>query len=342
MELGVCTFGDLGKDADGKGGVAPAERMKQLIEEMKLADKVGLDVFAVGEHHRPDMVVSDPAVVLAAGAAVTKKIRLTSAVTVLSSADPVRVYQQFAELDLLSGGRAEIMAGRGSFTESFPLFGYDLEDYDRLFQEKLDLLLQIRDEEKVTWAGEFRAPIEGRGIYPRALQQPLPVWLGVGGSPGSAARAGRLGLPMTIAIIGGRPDHFVPFVEIYRAALKESGHGNLPLAINSHGYVAEDSVQAGKDYFTAYSTMMNRIGRERGWKPMRWDDFEASRGPEEFLMVGTPEQVAEKILYEYELFGHQRFLMQISVGDMPHDKVLQSIELLGKRVAPLVRKGLKR
>lgn len=336
MELGVCTFGDIGDTAS----VSPQQRMQNLLEEIKLADKVGLDVFAVGEHHRPDMVVSDPAIVLAAGAAVTKKIRLASGVTVLSSADPVRIHEQFSQVDLLSGGRAEIIAGRGSFIESFALFGYDLEDYDALFAEKLDLLLKLRESEKITWQGRFRSPIDDLGVYPRPAQSKIPVWLGVGGTPASFVRAGTLGLPLTIAIIGGRPDAFVPLVELYRQTLKAHGHPDLPVCINSHGYVAETSEQAAKDYFKPYTGMMNRIGRERGWQPMGWDTFEALRSPEGFMVVGDANEVTEKILYEHSLFKHQRFLMQISVGSMPHDKVMSAIELLGTKVAPKVRAKL--
>lgn len=343
MELGVCTFADIAPEAEG-GTIMPQQRMKDLLEEFVLADKVGLDVFGLGEHHRPDFIVSDPAVVLAAGAALTKNIRLTSAVTVLSTRDPVQVFQEFSELDLISEGRAEIIAGRGSFIESFPLFGYDLEDYEALYAEKLDLLLDIRASEKVSWEGKFRPAMHDLGVYPRPVQQPLPVWIGSGGNPQSAARAGSLGLPLVLAIIGGRPAYFVPVVEVFRSAAKEAGHdpAKLPVAINSHGFIADTSEQASKDYFPHYSAMMNKIGRERGWKPMVYKDFEANRGPEGFLLVGTPEEVAEKILYEYDLFGHDRFLMQISVGTMPHDKVLRCIELLGTKVAPLVRKELKR
>jgi probable LLM family oxidoreductase len=342
MEIGVCTFADLTPDPKTGKTISPELRMKHLLEEMALADKVGLDVFGLGEHHREDFIVSDPSVPLAAGAALTKKIRLTSAVTVLSSADPVRVFQQFAELDLISGGRAEIMAGRGSFIESFPLFGYSLEDYDDLFSEKLELLLAIRNSEQVTWEGKHRSPIRGLSIYPRPVQKPLPVWIGVGGNPESVIRAGTLGLPMAIAIIGGQPIRFAPLVDLYREASAKSGHGRLPVAINSHGFVANDSKQAADTYFPGYSQVMNKIGRERGWKPMGRNDFEALRGPEGFLLVGSPEEVAAKILYEHELFNHQRFLMQVSVGAIPHDKVLESIELLGTKVAPLVRKELKK
>jgi probable LLM family oxidoreductase len=314
--------------------------MRELLEEIELAEQVGLDVFGVGEHHRPDFVVSAPAVVLAAAAARTERIRLTSAVTVLSSDDPVRVFQEFAEVDLISGGRAEIMAGRGSFVESFPLFGYDLADYDALFAEKLGLLLALRDGERVTWSGAHRAPIEGLAVYPRPLQQPLPVWVAVGGTPESAARTGSLGLPMALAIIGGEPERFVPFAEIHREAATRAGHGRLPLSINSHAFVGDTSQQAADDFFPGYATMMNRIGRERGWSPMQRPSFDALRTLRGALVVGSVDEVVEKILYQHELFGHARFMAQMSVGTMPHAKVMRSIELFGSEVAPKVRAAL--
>jgi probable LLM family oxidoreductase len=333
VELGVYTFAEL----DEQG---PAVRMRELLEEIELAEQVGLDVFGVGEHHRPDFVVSAPAVVLAAAAARTERIRLTSAVTVLSSDDPVRVFQEFAEVDLISGGRAEIMAGRGSFVESFPLFGYDLSDYDALFAEKLGLLLALRDGERVTWSGAHRAPIEGLAVYPRPLQKPLPVWVAVGGTPESAARTGSLGLPMALAIIGGEPERFVPFAEIHREAATRAGHGRLPLSINSHAFVGDTSQQAADDFFPGYATMMNRIGRERGWSPMQRPSFDALRTLRGALVVGSVDEVVEKILYQHELFGHDRFMAQMSVGTMPHAKVMRSIELFGSEVAPKVRAAL--
>ena len=336
MELGLYTFADVGS------GMDPARRLRNLVEEIELADQVGLDVFGVGEHHRPDYAVSSPAVALAAAAGRTKRIRLSSAVTVLSSDDPVRVFQDFATLDLLSGGRAEIMAGRGSFIESFPLFGYDLGDYDELFSEKLELLLELRDSERVTWAGRHRAPLEDVGVYPRPVQDPLPVWIAVGGTPQSVVRAALLGLPLAIAIIGGQPENFAPLARLYRQAASEAGHdpARLPVSINSHAYVAKTSQQASDEYFPTYAAMMNRIGRERGWGPMRRGQFEAGRSPRGALVVGSPEEVVEKILYEHELFGHQRFMAQISVGALPHDKVMRAIELFGTEVAPAVRKEL--
>ena len=313
MEIGVYTFAEL------RGGATAAQRMRDLVEEAELADSVGLDVFGVGEHHRPDFVVSAPAVVLAAIAARTSRIRLTSAVTVLSSDDPIRVFQEFAEVDLLSGGRAEIMAGRGSFIESFPLFGYDLRDYDSLFADKLGRLLAVRDG---------TVP----GVYPRPVQEPLPVWVAVGGNAESAVRAGTLGLPMALAIIGGQPERFVPFAELHREAAARP----LPLSINSHGYVGDPN-----EFFPPYAEMMTTIGRERGWPPMQRQDFDALRTRRGALVVGSPEEVVEKILFQHELFGHDRFLMQTSVGSIPHEQVLRSIELLGTVVAPAVRAALQ-
>jgi probable LLM family oxidoreductase len=337
MEIGVYTFAEL------RGDVEPERRMAELMEEAEVADQVGLDVFGVGEHHRPDFAVSAPAVVLGAAAARTERIRLTSAVTVLSSDDPVRVFQDFATLDLLSGGRAEIMVGRGSFIESFPLFGYDLRDYDELFAEHLDLLLTIRDSVQVTWSGTHRPPIEGLGVYPRPVQDPLPIWVAVGGNPESAVRAGALGLPMALAIIGGQPERFVPFAELHRRAASQPGHDPPPaLSINSHAYVAETPEQAAEEFFPSYAAMMNAIGRERGWSEIRRQDFDALRTLRGALVVGSPEQVVEKILFQHELFAHQRFLAQISVGDLPHPKVLRAIELLGTEVAPAVRAEVAR
>jgi probable LLM family oxidoreductase len=335
VELGVYTFAELTDDS-----VTPRERLRNLLEEIELADQVGLDVFGVGEHHRPDFTVSAPAVVLAAAAERTRRIRLTSAVSVLSSDDPVRVFEAFATLDLLSGGRAEIMAGRGSFIESFPLFGYELRDYDELFAEKLELLLRLRESERVTWSGKHRASLEGRGVYPRPLQERLPIWVAVGGTPESAARAGTLGLPMALAIIGGLPERFVPLAELHRRAAAEVGHGRLPLSINSHGFVADSSQGAADVAYPAFAQMMDRIGRERGWPPMQRQDFDASLTRRGANFVGSPQQVVEKILFQHELFGHDRFLVQFSVGTLPHAKLMRSIELFGTEVAPQVRKAL--
>jgi probable LLM family oxidoreductase len=342
MEIGIYTFAERTPDPHTGQLVSPEQRLRDLIEEVELADQLGLDVFGVGEHHRPDYLVSAPAVVLAAAAMRTSRIRLTSAVTVLSSDDPVRVFQEFATLDLLSGGRAEIMAGRGSFIESFPLFGYELDDYDTLFAEKLDLLLELRESEHVTWSGKHRAPLHGLGVYPRPLQEPLPVWIAVGGTPQSVVRAATLGLPMALAIIGGAPERFVPLVELYRESASRAGRDPdaLPVSINSHGFIA-DSSQAAADYaFPPYLEVMGRIGRERGWPPPTRQRFDAERSRRGALLVGSPQEVIDKILFEHQLFGHQRFLMQMTVGTIPHARVMRSIELLGDVVAPTVRREL--
>jgi probable LLM family oxidoreductase len=338
MELGLATFADL------SSGVSPEQRMRDLLEEATLAEQVGLDVFAIGEHHRADFLISSPAVALAAIAARTERIRLSSAVTVLSSDDPVRVFQQFAELDLISGGRAEIMAGRGSFVESFPLFGYDLDDYDELYAEKLDLLLAIRDNERVSWSGRLRPPLTDAGVYPRPVQDPLPIWVAVGGTPQSVVRAGVLGLPLTVAIIGGQPERFAPLVALYRRAAMEAGHdaAALSLAINSHAFVGETSRAADSAFAAPYLAMMNKIGRERGWPPSGQEEYEALRSPRGAVAAGSPEQVAEKILFEHELFGNSRYIGQMSVGAVAHTDVMRSIELFGTRVAPVVREEVAR
>jgi probable LLM family oxidoreductase len=338
MELGLATFADLAS------GISPVQRMRDLMEEAELADQLGLDVFAVGEHHRADFLVSSPAVVLAAIAAKTERIRLSSAVTVLSSDDPVRVFQDFAELDLLSAGRAEIMAGRGSFIESFPLFGYDLDDYDELYAEKLELLLELREHTQVTWSGRHRPALDHAGVWPRPVQERLPVWVAVGGSPQSVVRAGTLGLPLTLAIIGGQPARFVPLVELYRDAAKQADHdpSETMLAINTHAFVAASSSEADAAFAAPYLAMMNRIGRERGWPASGRREYEALRAPDGALAVGSPEQVAEKILFEHELFAHDRYIAQMSVGADRHGDVLRSMELFGTTVAPLVREELAR
>ena len=338
MELGLATFADVSP------GVGAEQRMRDLMEEVKLADELGLDVFGIGEHHRPDFAVSSPAVALAAAAVLTKRIRLTSAVTVLSSADPVRVFQDFATVDLLSGGRAEIMAGRGSFIESFPLFGYDLDDYDELYAEHLDLLLALRSDTHVTWSGRHRPALENAGVWPRPVQDPLPVWVAVGGSPQSVVRAGMLGLPLTIAIIGGQPERFAPLVGLYRDAAAKSGHdpATLPVCINTHAFVGTDARAANAAFAAPYMSMMSRIGRERGWPPMNPAQYEALRDPRGALAVGSPQEVAEKILFEHELFSHQRYLGQMSVGPVAHRDVMKSIELFGTEVAPVVREEVAR
>jgi probable LLM family oxidoreductase len=339
VELGLATFADV---APGASPARVAQRLQELLEEIELADRLGLEVFGVGEHHRRDYAVSAPAVALAAAAARTSAIRLTSAVTVLSSADPVTVFEEYSTLDLLSGGRAEIMAGRGSFTESFPLFGLDLDDYDELFAEKLELLLALRESESVTWSGRHRAALHDAAVYPRPLQQPLPVWIAVGGTPGSVARAGMLELPLMIAIIGGAPARFAPLVNLYREAARraDADPSKLAVGINSHMYIADSAQRAADEFFGPYSQMMNRIGRERGWPPMSRAQFDAGCAPGGHLLVGTPEQVAEKILAHHELFGHDRFLGHISVGVLPHEKALRATELFATEVAPRVRVAL--
>jgi probable LLM family oxidoreductase len=342
MEIGMYSFAETTADPGTGVAVGSGRRLRDLLEEIELADQVGLDVFGVGEHHRPDFAASSPAIVLAAAAARTKRIRLTSAVTVLSSDDPVRVFQDFTTIDLISGGRAEIMAGRGSFIESFPLFGYDLDDYDELFSEKLELLLRIRASEKVEWSGTHRAPIHGLSVFPRPVQDPLPVWVAVGGTPQSVVRAATLGLPMALAIIGGEPERFKPMVDLYREAAARAGHdpATLPVSINSHGYIADTSKQASDEAYPPYVETMGRIGRERGWSPPTRAKFEAERSKRGALLIGDSHEVIDKILWEHELFAHQRFLMQMSVGTMPHAQIMHSIELLGDVVAPAVRKAL--
>jgi probable LLM family oxidoreductase len=340
MEIGIYTFADIAPDPLTGQSITPHQRMRNLMEEIQLADQLGLDVFAVGEHHRPDYAVSAPAVVLGAAAERTKNIRLSSAVTVLSSDDPVRVFQAFATVDLLSAGRAEIMAGRGSFIESYPLFGYDLKDYDELFSEKLEMLIRLNENEKISWKGKHTQTIDNRGVYPRPYQDKLPVWVAVGGTPESVVRAAQHGLPMALAIIGGLPARFAPYAQLYRDVYQKSGHdiNNLQLGINSHTYIAGNSQQAADEFFPPYAEVMTRIGKERGWPPTNRSHFNASISPQGALLVGSPQQVTDKILYEHDLFGHTRFLAQMSIGAMPHDKILHAIELLGTKVAPEVKK----
>jgi probable LLM family oxidoreductase len=341
MELGLYTFADVDPNAADKGAEG-RRRLADLLEEIELADQVGLDVFGLGEHHRPDYAASAPAVILAAAAARTSRIRLTSAVTVLSSDDPVRVFQQFATLDLLSNGRAEIMAGRGSFIESFPLFGQSLDDYDQLFAEKLDLLLALRDRARVTWSGALRSPINDRGVYPRPLQDPLPLWIAVGGTPQSVARAGALGVPMALAIIGGEPARFAPLFQLYREAARRSGQdpSKLKTSINVHGFIADSTQEAADQFYGPQAEVMNRIGRERGWGPTSRAHFDQAIGPTGNLFLGDPETVARKIVAHRKLFGNDRFLLQMAIGPMPHDRILHGIELYGTKVAPLVREML--
>ncbi len=340
MEIGIYTFAETALQARTGRQLGAGPRLRELLEEIELADQVGLDVFGVGEHHRPDYAVSAPAVVLAAAAARTERIRLTSAVSVLSSDDPVRVFQDFATLDLLSGGRAEIMAGRGSFTESFPLFGQDLADYDDLFAEKLDLLLAVRERERVTWSGKHRPAIDDRGVYPRPLQDPIPVWIAVGGTPRSVVRAATLGLPMALAIIGGAAERFRPLVELYRETAERAGHdpASLPVSINAHGFIADTSREAAEIAFPAFAETMTRIGSERGWGPFTRQRFDAERTLPGALFVGSPREVIDKILHQHALFRHDRFLVQLTVGRLPHRDVMRAIELLGTEVAPVIRR----
>src|SRR5438477_10959149 len=343
MEIGLDSFVAATVDRVAGRAIDPAKHLSELLEAITLADEVGLDVFGIGEHHRREFLDSAPTVILAAAAAQTRRIRLTSAVTVLSAADPVRVFQEFATLDLLSNGRAEIVAGRGSFIEAFPLFGLDLEDYDSLFAEKLELLLKIRDNTYVHWSGKHRAPLTGQGVYPRPLQAPLLVWLGVGGSPGSFIRAGALGLPLMVAIIGGEPHRFRPLIDRYRWTGRRAGHSpdQLKVGIHSLGYVADSAAKATDEFFPGYARSFTEIGRKRGWPPMTRAHFDAQLGPTGALLVGDPETVAEKILRVNEsLGGISRLTFQMSVADLPHAKLMHAIELLGTRLTPLVRRAL--
>ena len=343
MQIGIDSF--VENTADTASGVTqnPAERMRDLLEEIELADQVGLDSFGLGEHHRPEYLSSSPAVILAAASVRTKRIRLTSAVTVLSSADPVRVFQDFATVDLISQGRAEIIVGRGSFIESYPLFGFDLNNYDELFAEKLDLLLKIRESVQISWSGKYRSPLTGQGVYPRPVQNPLPVWLGVGGTPGSFARAGSLGLPLSVAIIGGEPHRFLPLIELYREMGRRAGHSpeELTVSVHSHGFVGDTVERVVDDHFPAYADAFTRIGKERGWPPTTRAQYDATRSKTGALLVGDPEMIAEKIVRENEaLGGLSRITILLTAGTLPHRKVMHAIELLGTRVAPLVRKAL--
>ncbi|MEH7382692.1 LLM class flavin-dependent oxidoreductase [Bacillus sp. JJ1533] len=339
MEIGISTFVETTPDPRTGEVISHAQRIREVVEEIVLADQVGLDIFGVGEHHREDYAASAPAMVLAAAASQTKNIRLTSAVTVLSSADPVRVFQDFSTLDAISNGRAEIMAGRGSFIESFPLFGYDLKDYDELFEEKLDLLLHIQRSEKVTWKGKHRPSINNRGIYPRPVQDPLPIWIGSGGNQESVVRAGLLGLPLVLAIIGGRPVQFAPLVELYKRAVAHAGHdfSKLAVASHSHGFVGETMEEAAEKFFPSTAQAMSKLGQERGWGPYTRESFDFARSFEGALYVGDPEYVAKKIIDLRKNVGVTRFMLHCPVGTMPHEDVMRSIELLGKEVAPRVR-----
>lgn len=342
MELGIGMFGDLHIDNKGKAQPA-AQRLQELIEQIRLMDELGLDFFGIGEHHRPEYAVSAPEIVLAAAATVTRNIRLGSAVSVLSSSDPVRLYQSFATVDGISGGRAELMVGRGSFTESFPLFGYNLQDYDELFEEKLDLLLAINKEERVSWKGQFRAALENQEVYPRAVNGKLPVWVAVGGTPESVLRAARLSIPVIFAIIGGNPAHFKPLFDYYRKAYAHFGHQEpLQTGVHMHAFFGDNGQQTANDYYPLYAAQMNRIGKERGWPPYQRSQFEQGRGAQGHLMIGEAGEAIDRILYLQELFGITRFSAHMDVGGPSHASLMKSIEIFGTRIAPQVREALKK
>lgn len=343
MELGIGMFGDLTFNKSRNQYQKPSERLHELIEEVKLADELGIDVFAMGEHHRPDYAVSSPEIVLAALSTVTKKIKLSSGVSVLSSADPVRLYQDFSMIDLLSDQRVEIMAGRGSFVESFPLFGYDLKDYNSLFEEKLDLLMQLNEQEVISWRGKLRAPIEEQTVYPRPGRK-LPVWIAVGGTPNSVLRAARLGLPIIFAIIGGMPRQFMPLIQYYKEQYKNFGHDPLQMqiGIHSHTFIAESEEEIMSDYFPYYSAQMDRIGRERGWAPYSKSQFTGGMSPEGALFMGDVHQVTDKIIRNIEMFNLTRFVAHIDVGGPSHKEMMKMIELYGAKVVPAVKKHFDR
>ncbi len=342
MEIGISMFGDLAYNAATKSFQPAQERIQEILEEIKLADEVGLDVFGIGEHHRPDFSVSSPEIILAAAATITKNIKLTSSVTVLSSADPVRVYQNFSSLDLVSNGRAEITVGRGSFIESFPLFGYNLNDYAGLFSEKLELLKAINEQDVISWKGKFRAPLAEQQVLPRAVNNHLDIWIAVGGTPESVVRAARLGLPLIIAIIGGMPRQFQPFFQLYKDEYLKAGHdpSKMQLATHSHGLMDTDAYAIADRYFPHYKQQMDRIGRDRGWAPYSRDQFEGGRSREGALFIGDVAQVTDKILYHQELFGLTRFLLHADVGAPSHKDIMRTIELLGTKVKPAVNKAL--
>ena len=338
MQIGIDSFAAAYDERSR--AVPPSERLRNLVEQIAHADQVGLDVFGIGEHHRQEYLDAAPAVILGAAAARTRRIRLTSAVTVLSAADPVRVFQQFATLDLLSGGRAEMVVGRGSSVEAFPLFGYRLEDYDSLFAEKLDLLLKIRDNAHVHWSGRFRPALTGQGVYPRPVQHPLPIWLGVGGTPHSFARAGALGLPLMVAIIGGEPRRFRPLIDLYRETGQQYGYSpdRLKVGVHALGYVAETTQEAADEFFPGYARAVTDVGKERGWPPVTRAGFDAQRGPHGALLIGNPEEVAEKIRRHSEaLGGISRLTFQMNAASLPHTKLMRAIEAIGTRVAPALK-----
>jgi probable LLM family oxidoreductase len=343
MQIGIDSFAAIFPDPVTGVALSPASRMRNLLEEVEHADQVGLDVFGIGEHHRHEFLDSAPAIILAAAAARTRRIRLTSAVTVLSADDPVRVFQNFATLDLLSQGRAEMVVGRGSFSEAYPLFGLGLDDYDSLFEEKLGLLLEIRKNVQVTWSGQHRPALKGQGIYPRPLQNPLPIWVGVGGTPESFVRAGRLGLPLMVAIIGGEPHRFRPLIDLYREEGRRAGHRaeQLTVGIHSIGFLGDTTAQAAADFYPGYASTMTQIGRERGWPPATRAQFDATRSPKGALLIGDAETVAEKILYVNEaLGGISRMTFQMSVSTIAHRKLMRAIEILGTQVVPILRRKL--
>jgi probable LLM family oxidoreductase len=340
MEIGIDSFAAANVGNTSERAKNSAHALDELLQRIVKSDEVGLDYFGVGEHHRAEFLDSANTVILAAAAALTKKIKLSSAVTVLSAADPVRIFQSFATLDLISKGRAEMVVGRGSFTEAFPLFGYNLNDYDELFTEKLELLLQIKQKEVISWSGRFRAPLHEQAIYPRPYQTDLPIWLGVGGTPASFARAGTLGMPLMVAIIGGETHRFSPLIDLYREAGKRAGHApeKLKVGLHSLGYVSQTTEKAISEYYPGYAKTFTRIGKERGWPPVTFDRFAAQNGPTGAYLVGNPKEIAEKILRHSEsLGGIDRFTFQMDNADLSHAQLLNSIELIGKEVAPLVR-----
>ena len=342
MQIGIDSFAAAMTDANGFT-IQPSDRLRNLLAEIERADQVGLDAFGIGEHHREEYLDSAPTIILAAAAMRTKRIRLTSAVTVLSAADPVRVFQEFATLDLISQGRAEIVAGRGSFTEAYPLFGLDLEDYDSLFAEKLDLLLKLREKTHVHWSGQHRPALTGQGVYPRPLQNPLPIWLGVGGSPESVIRAGTLGLPLMVAIIGGQPRRFRPLIDLYHKAGAQAGHDPKKLKVGLHaiGFLGDTTPKAADDFYPGYAHAFTKIGKERGWPPTTRAQYDAVRGPGGALLIGDADTVVEKILSVREdLGGLDRLNFQMTVATLPHDKMMHAIEILGTQVAPKIRKAL--
>lgn len=340
MQVGIDSFAAANLKTSSGNIIHEADAIKQLLDRIAFADECGLDVFGIGEHHRKEFLDSAPTILLAAAAARTKRIRLTSAVTVLSAADPVRVFQNFATLDLVSGGRAEMVVGRGSFTEAFPLFGYNIHDYDELFSEKLDLLLQIRDQETVSWSGKYRAPLHQQAVYPRPLQDPFPVWLGVGGTPESFVRAGTLGMPLMVAVIGGETHRFKPLVDLYREAGARAGHSpkKLQVGLHSLGFIGATTQQATDDFYPGYAETFTRIGKERGWPPVTRPHFEKQAGYTGALLVGNPEEVAEKIIrHSKALGGISRVTFQMDSAVLPHEKLMNAIELMGKKLVPLLR-----